>query len=252
MADLSLEAYNFIKKAENQKKLCQMFTGGKDLISERQSFTYFMAGAPGSGKTEIVKSFSTEIFNNCIIADADEIRKFLPQYTGDNSYKVQRAASKGMEILFNYALKKKLNILIDGTFANFEKSREDISRSLKRNRSVVIFYLYTNPRVAWSYAKKRQYVEGRKIGILVFIKAFFKCRENINKIKKEFGNQVYIVGMKSNYRKGVAEYKVNIKDVDEIQKIDYNYISLLVRVIYANILLQKERLFLWRKKKLKK
>lgn len=146
------------------------------------------------------------------------------------------------------ALKYNYNILMDGTFAlDYKKCRENINRSLNKGRGVAIFYLYTNPRIAWTYAKKREYRYGRKISMRTFIKAFFGCRENINNIKKEFGDTIYVVGMKSNYQKGIGEIKVNISNVDEIQKISYTYLSLLLRLIYANILLQRER-FLWKRK----
>lgn len=253
MDKISKDALEFIKKGENRKKLWKKFANIEDYTKEREPFTYFMAGAPGSGKTEIVKRYLVKVFKNCILADADEIRNFLPQYTGSNSHKVQKAASKGIDILYDGALKYGFNILIDGTFSlNYAKCEENIARSLNRGRSVVIFYLYTHPRVAWTYAKKREYTEGRKITIRTFLKAFFKSRENINKIKEKFGRKVYVVGMKSSYKiKGVPEIKVNIRNVDEIQKIDYSYISLLARVIYANILLQKGRI-LWSIKRLTK
>ena len=251
MGNISEEAYAYIKKGENKKKIWKKFAGNK-YDKEQEPFTYFMAGAPGSGKTEIVRNHLSEVFNNCIIADADEIRNLLPQYNGKNAHKVQRAASKGVDVLYDGALKNGYNIIIDGTFAlNYEKCEENIRRSINKGRGVAIFYLYTNPKVAWMYAKKREYTEGRKISMAAFIRSFFKSRENVNRIKRKFNNQVYVVGMKSNYRKGLAEIKVNIKNVDEIQKIEYSYISLFLRVMYGNILIQKERL-LWTIKKITK
>ncbi|HDZ85822.1 MAG TPA: hypothetical protein ENH35_04740 [Candidatus Moranbacteria bacterium] len=112
---------------------------------------------------------------------------------------------------------------------------------------------YTHPRVAWTYAKKREYTEGRKISIRTFIRTFYKSRENVNRIKKKFGARVYVVGIRSNYRyrEGIGEVKVNINNVDEIQKIEYTYCSLFARAIYVNILLQGERV-LWRIKRLLK
>ena len=251
----SEEAIAYVKRGLIKKMIWKEFVSSSGSIIENEPFTYFMAGAPGSGKTEIVKKHLAQILKNCIIADADEIRKLIPYYNGSNSHKVQKAASKGVDVLYDGALKYGYNILIDGTFSlNYEKCEENISRSLKRNRGVVIFYLYTNPRVAWTYAKKREYTEGRKIAIKTFLKAFFESRENINKIKKKFGDEVYIVGMKSNYgnRGGVGEIKVNITNVDEIQEVNYTYISLLARVLYANMLLQRNRI-LWNiKRTLKK
>ena len=251
MNKVSEESLEFIRKGDNRKRLWKEFASGK--TKEDEPFTYFMAGAPGSGKTEIVKNHFVDVFKNCVFADADEIRNFLPQYNGKNSHEVQKAASKGIDILYDGALKEGCNILIDGTFAlDHHKCEENISRSLKRGRSVVIFYLYTNPRVAWTYAKEREYTEGRKIKMKTFIRAFYKSRENINKIKQKFGSEVYAVGMKSNYHKGIKEIKVDIQNVDEIQKVGYTRFSLWLRVLYANMLLKKERIIWILKKVLKK
>lgn len=243
------DALKYIKRGANQKELWKRFSA--DLQMEDLPFTYFMAGAPGSGKTEIVKTYLSEVFSNCVIADADEIRMMIPQYDGRNAYKIQKAASKGVDILYDKALKYNYSIIIDGTFAlNYEKCRTNIKRSLDRKRQVIMFYLYSNPRVAWEYSKIREYKTGRRIKMGVFIDCFFQCRENIDRIKEEFGEKVYLVGMKSNYKKGFADIRLNMRAVDEIQEIRYTRWSLLLRLVYSNVLLSKEK-FLWNAKKIK-
>lgn len=243
------EALCYVRKGENRKKIWKEYSAN---CSKAESpFSYFMAGAPGSGKTEIVKGYFVDAFENCVIADADEIRKLLPNYNGKNASRLQKAASKGVDILYDNALRYGYNILVDGTFAlRYEKCRKNIARSVKEERGVVIFYVYTNPKVAWGYAKKREYTEGRKIKILTFIRAFFDARNNINKIKSEFGDKVYVVGMINNYRKGFSDFKLDITRVDEIKKIEYSFLSLLLRIIRANIQLQLERAIVWTKNKL--
>jgi len=242
------DAYDFIKKGANKRLVWKKFSASCDKKVEEKPFTYFMAGAPGSGKTELIKKHLAHILDNCIVADADEIRNLLPQYDGKNSHKVQRAASKGVDVLYDNSLKRKYNIIVDGTFSlSYKKCRENIARSLNKNRPVGIIYLYTDPKVAWTYAKKREYTEGRKIRIRTFVKSFFKSRDNINKIKNEFGKEVYISGIRSNYGNigEKSEVRADIASVDEIKKIDYNYLSLWMIILYANILLQIDRL--WKK-----
>jgi predicted ABC-type ATPase len=212
----SEDSMAFVKKGVNKKMIWKKFSNACPNAKNATPFTYFMAGAPGSGKTEMIKNYLAEIFVDCMVADADEIRKLLPYYNGNNAHKVQRAASKGVDILYDGALKNKCNILVDGTFSlPYEKCRENVARSLKKGRGVAIFYLYTHPRVAWTYAKKREYTDGRKTKANFFLKAFYKSRENVDRIKKEFGKDVYVVGIKSNYGylKGIGEIKVNINNV---------------------------------------
>lgn len=242
------EAYEYVKN--NRQKIWSKFSDGSVYKSQEAPFSFFMAGAPGSGKTEIVRNHFRQIFEDCVVADADEIRKIIPGYDGKNAHIFQHAVSKGVDILFDRALKKNFNIIVDGTFSlEYEKCRTNISRSIARRRPIVIFYVYTNPKVAWMYAKIREYTEGRKITIPVFVKSFFKCRENIDQIKGEFGEKVYLVGLISNYKKGVKETKVDMQRVDDIKKIGYSKFSLYLMVYSANLRLQRERI-LWKIKKL--
>ena len=61
--------------------------------------------------------------------DADEIRAMCEGYTGCNAHIFQKAATKGVNILYDYALKNNLNVILDGTFA-YGSSLENIERSL--------------------------------------------------------------------------------------------------------------------------
>lgn len=80
------------------------------------------------------------------------------QFTGTNSEIVQGASALGVgvEKLYDSALKNKQNLILDGTFAAYDKSFSNVQRSLKRGRVVEIFYLYQDPRIAWDFTKKRE------------------------------------------------------------------------------------------------
>lgn len=253
--DVGKRAYDFIKKGKKKKQIWLKFSNSCTKVDPSQRpFTCFMAGAPGSGKTELIKNNLTEVFDNCVIADADEIRLLLPGYNGKNAYKFTRATSIGVGSLHDKALKNKFNLFVDGTFAlHYDSCKDNIVQNINKDRDIAIFYLYTHPGVAWQYAKKRQYTEGRKVSIRFFIRSFFDARKNVNRIKEEFGDRVSLIGVKSNYGCSIGSdiVRVNIDSVDEIQKIEYTYFSLFLRIVYANILLQKQR-FLWGIKKMTK
>ena len=96
---------------------------------------------------------------------------------------MQGASALGVEKVYDYVLKKKLNVILDGTFADFAKARSNIERSIKRKRAVAIFYLYQDPLIAWEFTKKREKLEGRKVPLNVFIDSLFKSKANVIKLK---------------------------------------------------------------------
>ena len=224
---ISGEAFKFIKK--NKKLLIQKFAELENYPPSEKPFTIFMAGSPGAGKTEFSKSFNPDLYQftkdqktKFVRIDADEIRHLIPQFSGKNSSEIQRAASKGVFILFDHVQHSSQNAIVDGTFANFKISYDNVKRALGRNRSVGIFYLYQGPKTAWEFTKKRDKVEGRNISKKVFINAFFKAKENVNKIKKIFKDKIVLDLIIKNFENKVASYHINISRVDGYLKKEYN------------------------------
>lgn len=212
--------------------------------------TIFMAGSPGSGKTEFSeryiplvyqkgseldktlnkKGINTEHYDSLIVRiDVDEIREFLPQYkkTNDkdgakgNAHVIQAAANKGLDILRDYCLGNNVSFLHDGTFGNYKTMRDIIKKSLKDNRDVKIFYLYIDPIVAWNFTKAREKVEGRNIIKENFIKQFYASKENVDLIKKEFEKKVSVNCVLKNNKNEVEDIEFNVSSVDRYLKTMY-------------------------------
>lgn len=193
---ISEQAITFIK--ENKKLLIDKFCSLKEYPSSGNPFTMFMAGSPGAGKTEFSKSIIPELQkrdpNSRIVRiDADEIRSLIPQFNGHNSKEVQAAASVGVEKIFDFVQHHLQNCILDGTFQNYDKARNNIERSLSKGRKVGVFYVYQDPFVAWDFTKKREKLEGRDVPKAAFVKAFFEAKENVLKIKSEFSEQIELV-----------------------------------------------------------
>lgn len=157
-----------------------------------------------------------------ICIDADEIRHFIPSYTGKNSDLVQRAASLGVEKLFDYVQHHQINAIIDGTFANYDIAKSNIKRALDKGRKVGIMYLYQDPTVAWEFTKKRETIEGRIIPKEAFIRAFYSAKENVNKAKKEFSKNIELHLIIKNFENKVQKTMFNIESVDSYLNITYN------------------------------
>ena len=215
---LSKAAYQQIKK--QRKKLIERFANSEEYIADTQPMSFFMAGSPGAGKTEISTRLSVHFTQKPIRIDADEIRTFCEGYTGENSHIFQKAASKGVHILYDYALKKNINVILDGTFA-YHGALKNIKRSLDHGRKVEIYFVYQDPLKAWEFTKKREVIEHRKISKEIFIDSFIKAQENTNEAKKHFGSSIELNLIVNNFEKNLERLELNISSIDSFIKKIY-------------------------------
>lgn len=225
MSDLSDKALQYVKN--NKKLICNKFADPSIYLQTDHPFTIFMAGEPGAGKTEFSKSYIKELVKKIpgikiVRIDPDDIREIFDEYTGDNSHEFQKACGQGVEYLFDHVQEKKINAILDGTFVNYEKQKKNISRALNRKRKVEIFYIYQNPLTAWDFTKKREVVEQRHVSKDIFIEAYFKSRENVNKIKKEFRSEVELSLVLKDVNNQVEKIHFNIDQLDSYLKESYN------------------------------
>ncbi len=128
---------------------------------------FFMAGSPGAGKTEFVRISFDEKINRI---EADNIRKTIPYYKGDNSNLFQRASSKAVNILLDHCFKHHLPFVLDGNFAVLKNQTENINRCLNRDYQTTILFVYRAPEQALEFTKLQEEKEGRKISEKVFVK----------------------------------------------------------------------------------
>jgi len=230
------EACKYIKSKKTE--LVDMFVTKKNPL-KLGFITIFMAGSPGSGKTEFSQRYLPLIFDKkneklikfyseksidissvdtlLIRVDVDEIRGFLPQYTKTctesgikgNAHVIQRAANKGLDILRDYCFDNGISFIHDGTFGNYSTMKEIIKKSIHVGREVQIYYLYLDPLIAWEFTKAREYMEGRNIVKEKFVEQYFNSRENVDKIKQEFGDKVKIHCILKNSKNEVEEIMLN-------------------------------------------
>ena len=207
------QAYEYIKLHKAQ--LIERFANPKIYKPDSQPVSLFMAGSPGAGKTEVSKRL-IELFgsNLPVRIDADDIRTMFPNYTGSNSHIFQRACTLGINILFNHVLHNNINASVDGTFA-YERAMENIERSLKHNRRVVIYYLFQDPLVAWKFTQVREGKEGRRVSKEVFINASIRARDNVDKTKAYFGDKIELNLFIKDFSKDFEKLYDNIERLDK-------------------------------------
>ena len=199
----------------NKKRIAKEFTDIDKYTPEDDPVSVFMAGSPGAGKTESSKNFILNFpLDNILRIDPDDLRSYFEKYTGDNSYLFHGAVSTVAANIHDLALKNKQSFVFDGTFSNVDISRQNIQRSLKRDRYVQILYVYQDPVLAWDFVQKREKVDKRKILKAIFIKQYFLARETVNCLKQEFGKRTQVDLLVKNTNGSDLYYKENVDIID--------------------------------------
>ena len=199
--EIKAQALDFAK--HNKLRIARERTDPAIFVPSENPISVFMAVSPGAGKTEFSKDlitiFETGNKNKVIRIDADEMRTFMPGYTGSNAHLFQGAVSFVVEKMQDLALHRKQDFVLDGTFAAFEKAKSNIDRSLAKGRRISIFYVYQKPSVAWSFTDAREKLEGRNIPRSAFIDSFLGVRETVKRIQSDYGTKVNISVVKKNF-----------------------------------------------------
>ena len=205
----------------HRKEFIHTFTKGYRESHPERPLSIFLAGSPGAGKTEYAQSLLT-IDRDLLRIDADAVRAWLPMYTGDNSDVVQQAASKGVDILYDHALRKGISIILDATFTPYTVVHQNVHRSLRRGRVVQVHYVYQDPLVAWQFTKDRELVEGRFVPKDVFVRKFFEAHENVRRIKEEYRHTVDLFVVLKDFSVQTKQFHAHVDDLQSIIKIPYN------------------------------
>lgn len=213
------EAVRWVKA--NVKELIKKFCNPSECIPDSHPITLFMAGSPGAGKTEVSKQLIRRFTQKPVRIDADEIRSLCPGYTGADAHVFQEAATKGVHILYDYALRKGINIILDGTFA-YGNALDNIERSLKRGRKVEVYFIYQDPLQAWDFTKKREEIERRNVSKEVFIKSSVRARHNVNAAKEKFGNKLELNLLIKDFETDFEQLELNIDKIDPYLKQVYS------------------------------
>lgn len=150
-----------------------------------------------------------------------KFREICDGYAGINAHVYQKAATKGVQILFDHVVLNNINVILDGTFA-YHNALKNIDRSLNHARQVEIFFVYQDPIQAWEFTKKREALEKRKVTKNVFIDAYFKSRENANMAKQRHGKNVKLTLCIKDFERDLENLEFNIDNIDNYIKKPYS------------------------------
>jgi predicted ABC-type ATPase len=196
------------------------------LPREEEAVSVFMAGSPGAGKTEtarrMIRDFSSESGQKLVHIENDELRKEFEDYNGQNSPLFQRAATLLVEAIHDRALKQGVSFILDSTLSSFDKAKSNIERSLKRNRYVLIIFVYQSPEQAWKFVKAREGTEGRRVPEEVFVKQFLGSQIVVSELKKYFGDRVNLTFIEKNIDGKNDRPHFNVTNIDALFRKKYN------------------------------
>lgn len=219
---------------EHKTRLAKELTDKSRFPSEILPVSVFMAGSPGAGKTEasieLIEKFTTPE-TGVLRIDPDEMRQYFPGYNGYNSYLFQGAVSILVNKVHDLAIANSQSFVLDGTLSRFEQARDNIQRSLKRRRFVLIQSVYQKPLLAWEFVEAREVEEGRRIPMERFVEQYFAARAVVNQLKAEFGKEIQVDLLLKNSDNSTRSYKANIDKIDNYLDEKYTAASLLDTLI---------------------
>lgn len=180
----------------NRTRIARELTSLDSYGSDEYPVSVFMAGSPGAGKTEVSKAFVKMMQaggSNALRIDPDDFREYFPEYTGRNSSLFQRGVTSIVERTLDLVYQQRQSFLLDGTLANIEVARRNISRALdKENRSAQIIYVYQRPELAWEFVLAREKEDGRSIPCREFVRQFYAAKASVCALKREFSADVQV------------------------------------------------------------
>lgn len=178
----------------------------------------FMAGAPGSGKTEFIESVLK--YFDFFFIDIDSYRGLFDGYRGDNAWEYQQAMSKVVNRVMEYCMENNIRFILDGTFKSGRHSLGNIRECKRHGRNVDIYFIYQNPYISYLYTFLREINEERNIEVPKFVDCFYKSINNVYIAYKDHRSIVnlYVVEKDS----GIPFMKKNyiIHDIQDINTVE--------------------------------
>lgn len=215
----------------HKKEIIEEAVAASGATPQKQPMAVIMAGLPGAGKTEISKNLIRLSGINFVRIDMDELAEKVQGYRPKNADQFRLAATILLNELFSFAVKRKLDIVIDGTFSS-KYALRNIERLLKRGYSVKIIFVSQHPKVAWEFTKAREKVEHRAIKFNGFIESYYRTLDNIIKLTPDTFGSVGVDLVLKQTDNSIGQWIGDIMPtrIDDYLEIEYN-VSKLKKII---------------------
>lgn len=208
---------------EHKKEIAEELIRSSGVQRSERPAAIFMAGLPGSGKTEFTKNWLENSQLKVMRLDMDEIASKMETYSPEKADEFRGGASLILNYVFDKIINGRYDFIMDGTFGG-GVAVQNIERVLKRGYHVKIFYIYQVPKVAWQYTVAREKVEHRSIKLEGFLDTYYKTLENLKRLKDVAPNKMSVDVIIKNERNEIVDIKsnLNVKDIDKVVNVEYN------------------------------
>ena len=132
------------------------------------------------------------------------------------------AALKRRDSTVAGTLKAGKSMILDSTFTPYRKIEGNVRRSITKHRPTAIIYIDQDPLVAWHFTKEREKIEGRSIPRDFFIRTLSESRENVQKIKDQYGEQITVHVIQKDYVKQTQRFIEDVEQIDDVVQIKYS------------------------------
>lgn len=201
----------------------------KYMITDEDNISaIFLAGAPGSGKSEFLETILCDLIEFFIVIDIDVYRNMFKGYNGANSSEYQQGAVRVADKILKFCFQNNLSFILDGTFRNYHKVEQNLHQCEKYKRKSLITLIFQEPKISFYYTFLRKLDKKRNVPVSVFVDGFYDSIKNAFRAVDDFeSTNMIIAGKKLKDIDGrVFDYKIyseieNIFQFCDIFRIEY-------------------------------
>jgi UDP-N-acetylglucosamine kinase len=155
-----IEAKAWVKDRANQDKVVTQFF--KDFKPSKVKQAFFMAGIPGSGKTEFAENTINIASPILVPIEHDKLVEYIHGYSPENYYVFRKAGSTLVSRILKECLKHGYGFIFDGTLSS-PQGVSNINAALKQGYYVIVVYIVQDILKAWNLTQDRELVKKRAI-----------------------------------------------------------------------------------------
>jgi predicted ABC-type ATPase len=214
----------------NRKRIVKAYLTRFEYPSSEHPSIIFMAGLPGAGKTEFASRLLPQLDNKMLHIDLDEIAENIKEYNPKIAHLFRPGANIILERLYDQSIKKRIDILMDGTLGH-DKALENIERAiLHYNYTARIYFILQDPIKAWEVTQLREKVEFRSIDAEGFAISYYKMLDNLNKLQQKFGDKISISVVIKRPNNSFKEINDNVSNISYYTDPTLTYNELLAKI----------------------
>jgi UDP-N-acetylglucosamine kinase len=95
-------------------------------------------------------------------------------------------------MIFDECVKNEYNFILDGTFTNTDVIDRNICRLIEKSYTIHIFYIHTQPYLAWAFTLLRGSDDSRRIPIKEFIRYYHLAYKNIHLAEEKYTGKIHL------------------------------------------------------------